>query len=515
MAREKNQYGQYMTPKLIADFMVELIDREKSAAVLEPSCGTGVFIDSLKNHGFSSITAFEIDSKIVNPKHRVINQSFVSGKPDEKYDVIIGNPPYIRWKNLEKELKNELEQSDLWKKYCNSLCDYSSIFILKAVESLKENGELIFITPDYWITTTHAKALRNFLLENGYIDSIYHFNETRIFSDVSASFVIFKFIKNKNLKPKLKVLKFFSKKKLVPQNILDIKNKNPAVTENFELPQFEKDAGWILYDEETQKSIRNYENACKKNPDGEYEKLGDYFEIGNGMVSGLDKAFQIPDGTKLNSAEKNGCIKVVKAKSLNGYFYSEKIPYIFIRESLSDSDFKEKYPDFYQLLQNHREKLLKRYDYGKNLSYWEWAFLRNYSLFIRDEARIFVPCKERITKRSRFRFTYVEKGIYSTQDVTALFKKPGVQENILYVLALLNSAYVFKWLCCKGVRKGDIVEFSEKPVSKIPFRKIDFADAEEKQIHDKIVCEMQRYLETKDEAALEKVDGWIDLLMRK
>ena len=77
---------------------------------------------------------------IIPKNFNVINKSFVSAEIKEKYDVIIGNPPYIRWKNLEDNLKTELETSNLWKTYCNSLCDYSSVFILKAAELLKENG---------------------------------------------------------------------------------------------------------------------------------------------------------------------------------------------------------------------------------------------------------------------------------------------------------------------------------------------------------------------------------------
>ena len=142
---EKNRYGQYFTIGLIADFMVRLISHSKGSKVLEPSCGKGVFLDYLLENGFNDITAYEIDPSLGKKYDFIEHKSFISVPTSEKYDVIIGNPPYIRWKNLETELKQELETNALWKKYFNSLCDYLFIFILKSIEHLKENGELIFI----------------------------------------------------------------------------------------------------------------------------------------------------------------------------------------------------------------------------------------------------------------------------------------------------------------------------------------------------------------------------------
>ena len=109
----KNRYGQYFTISLIADFMVSLISHDKDSRVLEPSCGKGVFLDSLQKYSFTNLSAYEIDTTL-DTKHSFIKyESFLSVPTSEKYDVIIGNPPYIRWKNIEPELKEELEKNAL------------------------------------------------------------------------------------------------------------------------------------------------------------------------------------------------------------------------------------------------------------------------------------------------------------------------------------------------------------------------------------------------------------------
>ncbi|MEZ4905071.1 MAG: hypothetical protein R2822_26620 [Spirosomataceae bacterium] len=61
----------------------------------------------------------------------------------------------------------------------------------------------------------------------------------------------------------------------------------------------------------------------------EFNTIGEICDIGNGLVSGLDKAFQV-NGHKLNSAEKSAIINVVKAKDLTPYFAENITKYIFI-----------------------------------------------------------------------------------------------------------------------------------------------------------------------------------------
>lgn len=96
----KNKYGQYFTIAPVADFMVSLISHSKTSKVLEPSCGKGIFIDKLIDSGFTNISAYEIDKKLATNYDFVQYSSFLEVSTQEKYDVIIGNPPYIRWKKL-------------------------------------------------------------------------------------------------------------------------------------------------------------------------------------------------------------------------------------------------------------------------------------------------------------------------------------------------------------------------------------------------------------------------------
>lgn len=520
MANIKNKFGQYMTPKEVANFMFSLSSVNTSSIILEPSCGDGVFLEVFKENGYSNYLAFEIDKDIITDPIKVVNSSFVSSNVNEQFDLIIGNPPYIRWKNLEQKLKDELNTNELWNKYCNSLCDYSNIFIIKSIELLKDGGELIFITPEYWLNTTHSIKMRNYMMQNGFFEEIYHFNETPIFEKATVSTIIFKYRKSKiSVLKNIKVAKYYSNKKLT-DSILN-KMKSWEIQENTEyilVPQFEINKNWILASKDVIDELNIFEKRCVKFhtndlfSEKDFFTIGDVCNIGNGMVSGLDKAFQVEEIKNLTSEEINYSIQVVKAKFLYPYYHTDTTRYIFINELITEDEFKNKCPNYYNHLAHYVEQLDSRYQYNRDIKYWEWVFLRNYNLFNQRTPKIFVPCKERISNKDYFRFSYVEEGIFPTQDVTAIYKKEDVEENLLYILAFLNSKYVFDWLRFNGIVKGNIVEFSEKPIASIPFRKINFNDENEVMIHNQIVSLAENYLRSKNKNVLNELNEAIDNL---
>ncbi|MBI4647862.1 MAG: N-6 DNA methylase [Bacteroidia bacterium] len=519
---KKNKYGQYFTPKLVADFMIDLADIPKDAKILEPSCGKGVFLELLQQRGYKDIIAYEIETTLANKISFVKYESFVNANINEKFDLIIGNPPYIRWKNLEDELKNELLNNHLWSKYFNSLCDYLYIFILKSIELLNENGRLIFICPEYWLNTTHSISLRNYMVSNGYFEKIYHFNETPIFDKVTVSIIIFKYIKSKQNKQNIEVSKYYANQKLTRETLYNLKNK--IQTDNIEhltISQFKTNERWLLCTDEIKEELKIIETKCKKTtiknslfPEDnqiEYYTIGDFCDIGNGLVSGLDKAFQL-DGHKLNENEKNATIHVVKAKDIKPFYYEYITKYIFISENSSEDVIKQKYPSFYKHLQSFKTELEKRYQYNKVIPYWQWVFPRSFNLFSRNEKRIFVPCKERISNKNYFRFTLVENGIYPTQDVTAIFRKETTKESIEYILCLLNNYRTFDWLKINGIVKGNIIEFSEKPITSIPFRTIDWKNEKEIEIHNQITETCKVLIQTKNNDLITVINNFIDKL---
>jgi adenine-specific DNA-methyltransferase len=355
------------------------------------------------------------------------------------------------------------------------------------------------------------------MIANGYFEEIYHFNETPIFEKVTVSIVIFKYIKSKQKADSIKVAKYYVNQKLTVEVLDKLKVKEPFTDADFiEIPQFKQNERWVLQTEVVQNELKLFEKNCRKLQQNtnlfEFHTIGDFCDIGNGLVSGLDKAFQV-NGDPLNEFEKQAIIKVIKAKDLNPYFSNKYTPYIYIPEGLLAEEVQEKYPHFYKHFLLFKQDLEKRYQYNRKINFWEWAFLRNFNLFNKDEKRIFVPCKERISNKNYFRFSLANKKVYPTQDVTAIFRKSKTKESLEYILAYLNNSVVFDWLKCNGIVKGNIVEFSEKPISSIPFRPIDWKKSDEVELHDEITNLTLQYIDAKENSVLNKINYSINKLI--
>lgn len=485
----KNILGQYFTPSFVARIMVDLIESPRESKVLEPSAGEGVFLDVLHEAGYSNIEGIEIDSSLKqNMIHTVHNSSFVSWLKGGEYSVVIGNPPYIRWKNLEEFQKNEIKEHPLWGVLFNSLSDYLTVFIANAIQNLRDGGELIFITPSFWMHTLHSENLRSWMLSQGTFSHIINFGESNVFQGVSSSIIIFRFVKNVQVQE----IQFYEYNgpRRVPESI----SLNGDEFKKFMIPQFSSGEQWIFADQQSLNDIAELEAACTMTVDADnlFEErthrvafLGDYVHIANGMVSGLDKAFRWDAPIdNLSEAEQSALATVVKGKDIKNIYMEGSSRYIDIPEGLTESDVASKYPSLYEQLVSYKEKLMERYSYQRSLPFWEWAFKRSQKYFYTEMPKIFIPCKERVTNKESARFCLVPPGVVATQDVTAFSPLMETKESIEYILAYLVHPRVTSWYRYKGLMKGGIAEFSEKPLSSIPFRYIDWDDDEDIAFHD-------------------------------
>jgi adenine-specific DNA-methyltransferase len=490
--RTKNKLGQYFTPRHIAGLMLSMAKGGESSQVLEPSAGEGVFLDILQESNFKNITGIEIDSELASKtSHNVINESFLNHPLERKYDLVIGNPPYIRWKDLDDRSKEEFKSQPEWNFLFNSLSDFLIPFISKSIKHLNQGGELIFVTPSFWMHTQHSSMLREWMLTQGNITDIVHFDEASVFPKVASSIIIFRF--EKKIIPGRPVnLHTYLGPNKIPT--LNLTLENTELFSKQEIPPFTPKSHWTLAPESVQKRLNFFEDSCFEIStevlfkEKSKSTLGDLVQIANGMVSGLDEAFKVSPEllAKLTEEELSVLIDVTKAYLLKPVFTDEIVHYIDIPNGLTESHVREKFPNLITHLEGYKEDLLKRYSYNRELPFWEWAFRRSESFFFDGKPKAFVPCKERLTSKPQIRFSMVPNGVIATQDVTGFAPRPEIRESLEYIVAFLTLPEVTDWVRYRGLMKGGVAEFSERPLSEIPVRRIHWEDVVEVELHDQI-----------------------------
>ncbi|HDX8840710.1 TPA: SAM-dependent DNA methyltransferase [Klebsiella oxytoca] len=179
--------GGYYTPQNIADFTTKWVLNNNPKSILEPSCGDGVFFQSLYNNKFDKnikvqgYELFDIEAKKSMELCKSLGFSNVEisegdflewakvaiQKKNTSFDAIIGNPPFIRYQFLEKDFQENTEAIfkllDLkFTKHTNAWVP----FILSGVSLLNPGGRLGMVIPSEIINVMHAQSLRTFLGEH-------------------------------------------------------------------------------------------------------------------------------------------------------------------------------------------------------------------------------------------------------------------------------------------------------------------------------------------------------------
>ena len=158
--------GAYYTPLKLAEKMVDFFKDDSSIhTILEPSCGDGVFIDALIKKDFihkgNVVTAIEIEKNETDKINRklskyssinVLNKDFFEFyheyKDNRKYDLILGNPPYIRYQYLDEKQREEMANILIAHGMkSNKLINTWVGFMVACIHMLNKNGKIAFVIP--------------------------------------------------------------------------------------------------------------------------------------------------------------------------------------------------------------------------------------------------------------------------------------------------------------------------------------------------------------------------------
>ena len=425
----------------------------------------------------------------------------------DQFDLVIGNPPYVGEKG-HKELFAPLKTSPLGRRFYRGKMDLHYFFFHLGLDLLKPHGFLSYITTNYYITATAGDKLRADLRARSDLRTLVNFGEIKIFKSAEGQHNLITMLSKKHPTKPVPVparTVVTRRKGYLGEKVLkDIVEKEDKQTEYYTIPQ-EKlfDAnGYLklthsLTDETLEKMIENS------------EMLGDICGISNGIHTQADylskKKYhlrnnlekQIGDGIYVLSAENKSDKKVrltFNEDEINNYlrpFYknSDVQQYVSNLETNQEIIYLNKQKHDIGELPNIKEHLLG----------FETLITKasdNAPYLHRPKAIPFEGPKIVAPQRSpRNTFGYNEVSWYASADVYFI-TQPEEGYSLKFLLGVLNSRLIYKWLYYRGKRKGEMLELYQKPLSQIPIPTLDIPEQEElakqvEELTDRIIAAKQ------------------------
>ncbi|ECO2020366.1 class I SAM-dependent DNA methyltransferase [Campylobacter jejuni] len=435
------------------------------------------------------------------------------------FDLIIGNPPYIRQEEL-KELKPHLAKN--YKVY-KGTSDIYTYFYELGFNVLKDRGGVLsYITSNKYTRAGYGEALREFLLKNVKFLEYTDLNGIKVFDSATVDTSILCFEKSKSKDNKFKYL-------ALSNEILKTCAYDIGLYKDF--AEFSQNSlskeSFTFSDENTSALKAKIERIGT--PLKEWQGLNIY----RGILTGYNEAFIITTEKRneilancKDEAEKERTAKLIRkmlrGRDIKRYSYEWAglwvifIPWHFPNVekpktmSENEQDLKEQYPSLYKHLLSHKERLSKRNKDETGIRY-EWYCLQRwganyYQEFERE--KIVYPCI--MAKEPCFS--------YETSFAFAMAPANIITSNsdiLKYILAFLNSDFIYLMLRKFYMGGGIEGELKTNNLEKLPIPKIN---SKNQKLADELINLVDEILKVKEQdknANTQELENKINSLVYK
>ena len=304
-------------------------------------CKKGLKLPNLDNNIKCGNSLIE-DSNYAFDEYFNWNKEFKNIFDGDKFDIVIGNPPYVRQqkiKDIKPYLKNHYETY-------NSYADLYVYFFEKGIKLLKKGGKLGFISSNKFIKASYGKTLRKFILKDL---SFLKYNDYT-FDDVFKSATAY---------PSIFIL----------ENTLPSKESKVQVNDEFKIDQkiLNGEAWNFVNPEILNLKEKIYENGIK------IKDIKD-IKIKLGILTGYNKAFIIDYETKKliekEDFKSNEIIKpLIRGKDLKRNYIEWKGFYIIVSKYNFHNELKN-YPAVLKHLQQYEIELKNKSQVKINQHHW-------------------------------------------------------------------------------------------------------------------------------------------------
>jgi len=382
------------------------------------------------------------------------------------FDVVLGNPPYVRIQGL----KANYEKESLYyeKNYKSAVSNYDIyvLFLEKSLALLKSDGKASFILPHKFLISEFGKGIRGLLAEKRFAESLVHFGSEMVFEDASTYTCVFNLSNGNNQ------LKF---KQLKPNEI--------ALPFTFELISYDKLSSekWHLneagiadvLEKINQQALRVKDVFAKifvglqTSGDDVYQikgkRLGTFVE---GYSKALDKIVRI---------ESRLVQPMLKGEDISKYRHLENQYFVIFPYLLQDGkatpmteDFiKTNFPSGYEYLKKN-ETFLRGREKGKMDKEGWFLYIYPKSLAIFEQPKIITPD---ISLGSNMSFD--EGKFYHGTTLYSFVKNDAFKEDTKFWLSLLNSKILWFFIKNTGTElRGGYFRYQTKYLEPFPLPRL-------------------------------------------
>lgn len=409
------------------------------------------------------------------------------------FDVVIANPPYIGHKGGAKKLFRELKSTTLGKSFNNERMDIFYYFFHVAINITNGNGIISFITTNYFPTADSAVKLRKDIYDRTFPFIFVDFNELTLFESARGQHNLLSFLSKSEISDNVKIININAKNSKSESELKYLLTDEASETTITYLPSskyLDEQSGYFLIkglnDRTTQ--INSILQIVENNSSN---TLGDYYDLSQGVVSGIDKISpkhgrriqkyqsKIGEGVFVVSKDIVETFSQNDQRLLKPWFKNSDISQYYVNEvtdsflihTNSEINLAE-YPSVQAHLLKYKEAILSRnYESGelskaKRIGAW-WALSSSRREFDFSKPKIVSPQR---SKKNIFGFT--RKEWCASADVYFITTKPTSPIPLIALVSILNSSLYYHWLYNRGKRKGEMLELYLTPLVAIPLPKL-------------------------------------------
>lgn len=491
--------------------LVKLLEKETGPSISSETPALPDLADNIR-HGNSLVEKADIKRCTLNKVLKIIPFEWSSINNGGKFDVIVGNPPYVKTEDMRK-LTSNYEFEIYTEKYLSAYKQFDKyfLFIERAFELLKPSGRLCYIVPNKFFTNPAGSKLRACI--GSRLEIIADFGENQLFEDKTIYSSI---IMAKQGGTETTIYRKYSSSR-------DLWIESFSESAELDASMFGEDP-WVF---STDAGI----DSLLENLSSKMIPLSAVVNLFNGIQTSAERAEKFSDkkevywfdedAIKSETAdafviEKYGKRYTIEKSILKPYFKPTKqnekgmnsysilrtdkriiFPYNTDGSLISIDVMRSSYPGAFEYLTDCYDRLvpkvLSKRNVGRDVkdatpdTWYKYGRTQALTSFINTPKLIVkVLCKEQPMYAYDENDFLIASG--GTAGYCAISKKSGSPYDLEYIQAWLSHPYTEKIVRMRGsIFEGGFVSRGTSVLSQLPFAMLDFKDSKQKKLYDSVV----------------------------